>query len=142
MKIPEEAQCRKEQLHDFIVSKDLPDALIEVCRFCGERAVYYKREGRYDAQKHLRAHLRDTLQPYGQTRKLFQQVYGTKGVEKAERMGQKFIDRNKRKEERLELHERRVAARKRMFGGQGKSIKEIEEELKRFKYKTTGLQNV
>lgn len=142
MTIPEEAKCRKEQLHDFIAIKDLPDALIEVCRFCGEKMIYNKVNGKYDTQKYLQAHLRDTLQPYGPTGELFRRIYGTKGIEMAERAGQKFISKDKRKKERLELHERRVAARKMAFRGQGKSTKEIEEELKRFKFKTTGLQNV
>ncbi len=136
----DEAKCRKGILHDFEISQDLPNVLLEVCRFCGEKGVYRKVNGRYDAIRHLRAHLRDTLQPHGRTSGLFKQIYGIKGIKIAEQARKKFISRQNRDEERAELHEKRVFLRKQAFKGQGKSTKEIEEELKRFKHKTTGLQ--
>lgn len=138
--IPKEAVCSKGKLHDFEIIRNLLDALIEVCVLCGERAVYNKRGGMYDTAKHLRAHLRDTLQPYGRTGKLFREVYGTQGIETAARWGNKV--KNRAKEEYQELKEKRIAFRKRAFKGSGKSNKEIESEIKRYKYKTTGLQNV
>ena len=139
---PSEARCEKGTLHDYQISRDLPNVLIEVCSKCSKKEIYYKYGGRFDTKKHLRAHLRDTLQPYGRTRDLYLQTYGTKGIRLGERMAGQFIGRKKREEHRQELKEKRISLRKQVFKGQAKSTKEVEEELKRFKYKTTGLQHV
>lgn len=76
MKIYEEAKCLKAILHEFETSRDLSDALIEICIRCSEKRIYKKVGGRIDNAKQLRSHLRDTLQPFGRTGKLFEQTYG------------------------------------------------------------------
>ena len=139
MIIPDEAKCRKDILHNFEISRDLPDALIEVCIACGEKNVYYKKNGELDERKYNNAHFRDLLQPYGRTGELFYQIYGTQGIETAVKARKGFISKAKRDDERAELEEKRIAMRKRVF--KEKSIKEIKQELERFKHKTTGIQN-
>lgn len=138
--IPSEARCPKGILHDYEIAHNYPDALIEICNYCLKKVIYPKREGVYDEKKHLKAHLRDTIQPFGRNHKLFIQVHGTQGIETLQKVGEKFIGKRARDEELQELKEKRRFMRKQAFKGSGKSDKEIDEELNKFKYKTTGQQ--
>lgn len=76
--VPTEAICPKGELHDFNVILDNEDVTVEICRFCSKKEIYKKINGCQDNKKHLRAHLRDTVQPYGATRELFLKIYGEK----------------------------------------------------------------
>ena len=67
----DESKCRKKELCEFQVSRDLPDAQIEACINCGKKVVYYKKGGRVNNEKYLADHKRDFLQPYGKDTKLF-----------------------------------------------------------------------
>ena len=114
-----EAQCKKSILHDFEISRDLPDALIEICNFCGKKEIYKKVKGRVDDAKYLRLHLRDTLQPGGRTGELFKKIYGTKGkegIERAKRWHGKRIEKENRKDLREDLRERRLFLRRKALG--------------------------
>lgn len=84
MTIPEGARCPKGKLHDLIITFNRADAQKEVCRFCGVRRIYRKhpKTGRYDGRRYLADHLRDTVQPWGRTRKLFARTYGWGEVKK------------------------------------------------------------
>lgn len=79
MIIGDEVKCRKGVYHDYVLSRDLADALIEICRLCGKKTIYNKGpKGRIDNARYLKEHLRDTVQPWGKTKKLFFQIYGEK----------------------------------------------------------------
>jgi len=71
---------RKNILCDFRPSRNLPDALIEVCVKCGKKVVYNKVKGKTDNRKYLRDHIRDTVQPFGKNAELFEKIYGHKGI--------------------------------------------------------------
>ena len=75
----DDSLCNKKRniLCQFDISRNLSDALIEVCVFCGKRVIYNKDEkGNLDSKKYVLDHIRDTLQPYGRTAKLFKAIYG------------------------------------------------------------------
>lgn len=77
----DDSKCRKNVYCDFLLSRDLLDALIEVCVNCGKRVVYFKKSrGRINNQKYLRDHIRHTVQPFGKTSKLFMQIYGDRAL--------------------------------------------------------------
>lgn len=84
MKIPPGAACPKAKLHDYIITANTVDAQKEVCRFCGARVIYRKHPGtgRLDDRRYMADHLRDTLQPWGRTRRLFAMAYGWAEVKK------------------------------------------------------------
>ena len=103
----DDSQCRKNFLCEFEISQDLYDALIEICKNCGKKVVYNKVDGRVDSDKYLRDHLRDTVQPRGRTGKLFLEIYGSEPIEQARRMGARLIMREKIKEMKKEVVERR-----------------------------------
>lgn len=126
MKIFDEAFCRKDKLHNFLMIIDTSEVIIERCENCGKKTRYNKNGGKYDKNKYLRAHLRDTLQPYGRTGKLFREIYGTKSLESANLWNQKFQSEKKRKEEYQELIEKRRFMRRQALKGLGYSDKELE----------------
>lgn len=73
----DDSRCRKSIYCDFVLSRDLYDATIEVCSNCGKKVIYRKREkGRIDNKKYLRDHIRSTVQPFGRTKNIFFQIYG------------------------------------------------------------------
>src|SRR3990167_9309752 len=77
MIISETSKCRKNFLCDYELSRDLPDALIEICVNCGKKVIYNKgKDSRIDNVKYLRDHIRQTVQPFGKTRELFMKIYG------------------------------------------------------------------
>ena len=81
----DDSKCRKNILCDFEVSRDLPDAQVEICIRCNKKVIYKKdKRGRIDNKKYLRDHIRHTIQPWGKTRKLFLQIYGEKWLREVE----------------------------------------------------------
>ena len=75
----DESACRKKSkiLCLFEIERNLPDALVVVCHNCGKKVIYSKdKKGDLDNTKYRRDHLRDILQPFGRTEKLFLQIYG------------------------------------------------------------------
>lgn len=134
----DESKCEKGILCDFEKSRDLHDALIEICKLCGKKVVYYKRDGRINEAKYLRDHRRDVLQP---TDRLFWKIYpeARKNIKSVEKMMEKFVEREERKKSLEELKERRKFMRRQAFKGLGKSDKELE--VPKFDRKT-GLQKI
>lgn len=75
----DDSKCPKKTYCQFEVSRSLPRVQIEVCVNCGKKVVYNKDpRGRVDKSKYLRDHIRDTVQPYGKTERLFFEIYGEK----------------------------------------------------------------
>ena len=73
----DDSRCPKRILCDFQVSRDLPDAQVEICLNCSKKVIYHKDgNGRVDNRKYLRDHIRQTVQPFGPTRRLFMEIYG------------------------------------------------------------------
>ena len=75
-----DSACRKNVYCKFRLSRDLPDATIEVCVKCSKKVIYRKSKGRIDNKLYLRNHIRDTVQPFGKTAKIFEEIYGRKPV--------------------------------------------------------------
>ena len=72
-----DSKCPKNFFCDFRTSRDLPDAVVRVCVACGKKVIYRKdAHGRIDNKKFLKDNVRETVQPWGKTRKLFLQIYG------------------------------------------------------------------
>lgn len=97
----DDSNCPKNILCDFKRIGDYYDALVEVCRNCGKKIIYGKKfeikwredgnwylryEDEVDPSKYLRDHIRDTLQPYGRTGKLYRQIYGLETVKAMEKL--------------------------------------------------------
>lgn len=93
------AKCKRAILCELRTVLDNYDALVEVCHQCNKKVIYgkyfdikwkedgswYKRyQDRVDEPKYVQDHLRDTLQPYGRTGKLYRQIYGLKVVKETE----------------------------------------------------------
>ena len=73
----DDSHCPKGFYCEFEVSRSLPDVQIEVCVRCSKKVIYRKDgKGRVEKGKYLRDHIRDTVQPFGKTRKLFLKIYG------------------------------------------------------------------
>ena len=58
------------------------EIIIERCSICHKQIYYNVRDGCYNEAKYRRDHIRDTLQPFGRTGKLFELIYGMKEVKK------------------------------------------------------------
>ena len=133
------SECRKNILCNFEKEKDFPDAIVEVCTFCGKRVVYYKnKNGKIDNEKYLEDHKRDFLQPYGKDRQLFIKIWGYEGIETAKKFLEKQVPKSKRYDVRADLRERRIAFHKRAMGH--RIIKEDWEPPRH--ERTTGFQKV
>ena len=77
------ALCPVAKLHGLDPIEDITShgsyitgAIIEVCRYCGEKKVYKKVRGRIDNRTHVAEHIRDTVQPQGRTKELFEWLFG------------------------------------------------------------------
>ena len=96
MNIDEGAKCRKGTLHKFEESRNLNDAIVEVCTICSQKRIYHKgKDGRIDNARYLKDHLRSSIQPFGRTHKLFEKVYG---IDKARKEYE--FHRNKKSKEK------------------------------------------
>lgn len=63
--------------HNFRVVKETPDGRTEICVECKYKVSFKKeKNGRIDNKKYLATHQRDTAQPNGRTRKIFEKYYG------------------------------------------------------------------
>lgn len=134
----DDSLCPKSFLCAFEESRNLPDAVVEICVRCGKKVIYNKgKNGRIDNKKYLRDHRRDFIQPYGEDKKLFIKLWGYKGIETAQRFVGKKKNKVLLKEQRQLLKEKRIWMREKAFRGLGKS----KAELTPPKYiKTTGFQ--
>lgn len=67
------------------------EIMIERCAICHKRVDYKVKDGCFNEAKYRRDHIRDTLQPYGRTGKLFEMIYGMKEVKKTMKFNDKRI---------------------------------------------------
>ena len=74
----DDSHCRKAKYCDFVVTISNDEVQVEVCQFCGKKVGYWKEKGtgRIDNAKYLRDHVRHFCQPFGPTRKIFEEIYG------------------------------------------------------------------
>lgn len=81
MSIPDEAYCKadKYNLHIFYRIAEYPEGIKERCRECGKQMYYNKKDGKIDNKLYGRCHFRDILQPAGQMKGLFEEIYGRDG---------------------------------------------------------------
>ena len=83
----DQSSCPVNFLCDFKPIGDHPDAHVERCVKCSKKVVYHKdANGRIDNKQYARDHIRDILQPFGDTAKLFEKVYGRSALKKAEEL--------------------------------------------------------
>lgn len=77
-KMKNNSKCKSpgKILCDFKVLYDKPDAQVEVCRNCGKKVIYNRRDGRIDNDQYRRDHKRDILQSRGKDKRLFKKIYG------------------------------------------------------------------
>ena len=94
------SRCRKKRYCDFKPIVDNSEAQVEICVQCSKKVIYRKDEtGRIDNAKYLRDHIRDTVQPFGRTRKIFLEIYGDKPIQQLrERMRGKKDKAQQRRE--------------------------------------------
>ena len=93
----DDSKCPRNFLCNFEKSRDLPDALVEICTFCSKKVIYRKgKKGRTDNKKYLSDHIRSTVQPFGKTAKLFKKIYG-------EKILQEFLMRTKGKKTKAQM---------------------------------------
>lgn len=65
--------------HDYETVKETKDGILEVCKECKHRNIIKKsKSGRIDNESYLKEHVRDTAQPGGATKKIFNKYYGKK----------------------------------------------------------------
>ena len=81
------SKCSKNFLCDFKSIGEHPDAYVEICTNCAKKVIYNKDEnGRIDNAQYARDHIRDILQPFGSTAKLFEKIYGRTALIKAQEL--------------------------------------------------------
>lgn len=87
----DDSKCPRNKYCDFEVVLSNQEAQVEICRFCGKKVIYNKDKetGRIDNQKYLRDHIRHTAQPFGSTRKIFEEIYGKLTPEQIKRITQR-----------------------------------------------------
>ena len=79
----DDSRCPKNIYCDFERTISNTEVQVEVCKNCGKKVAYPKdSKGRVEKAKYLRDHVRDTVQPFGRTRKLFLKIYGEEPVKK------------------------------------------------------------
>lgn len=74
-------KCEKDEngYHDPFQIASLEDAVIEWCRLCRRKLIYYKRGDKINEAAYYNDHIRDFAQPYGGTAKVFYRIYGKRG---------------------------------------------------------------
>jgi hypothetical protein len=70
------ARCSKARYCDFTLVHEDAGAKVECCIYCGRKEIYRKVNGRTDNIKYLKMHIRNFAQPYGASRKVFEEIYG------------------------------------------------------------------
>lgn len=90
-----------------MVTGDHADAHVEDCQNCGKRVIYNKDKvtGRIDNEKYLRDHLRDFLQPRGETRDLYALIYGADRIQAREKQEKEMNNRTTSQEIRDEAQD-------------------------------------
>ncbi len=76
------SKCLKDpnRYHDPIRFREESDAIIEGCKICNKKLIYYKRDGKINEAEYYNDHIRDFAQPYGSTKKIFERIYGKHGA--------------------------------------------------------------
>lgn len=76
------SRCLKDKdgFHDPIRFREETDAVIEGCKLCNKKLIYYKRDGKINEAEYYYDHIRDFAQPYGSTAKIFDRIYGKRGA--------------------------------------------------------------
>ncbi len=69
-------KCKNREMCDFKAIGNYPDAQTEVCRNCGKKIIYNRREnGKIDEVQYLADHKRDFIQKFTNP-KLYEKIYG------------------------------------------------------------------
>lgn len=68
-----------QHIHNFKKINETKNGILESCTECHFKLVTKKdsRTARIDNKKYLQYHQRDTAQPFGRTKKIFEKLYGT-----------------------------------------------------------------
>ena len=98
------ARCKKVRYCDFTCTFEDAGGKVEVCIHCGRKVIYLKKNGRTDNIKYLKMHVRNFAQPYGATRKIFEEIYGKAKLKKFDR----DLDKARWKIGRREKRERNI----------------------------------
>ncbi len=64
---PVESKCKKGTYHDFYITQQDMNALVDVCKKCGMKVIYNKKNGEMDDRKYARYNYRKFLQPIKNT---------------------------------------------------------------------------
>lgn len=112
-KLYEKSICPRHIFCDFERITESDAGMLERCGSCGRREFYPKdNRGEVDQRRYAGDHLRDTLQPFGRTRKFFYMLYGhlpenrIKG--EIERRAKRSNDKKKWENLRQELKEKNL----------------------------------
>lgn len=62
-------------IHNFLIVGENPEAIVEVCIECKLRKVYRKDNKGRVGKDYLPDHIKDTAQPTGRTKKIFNRFY-------------------------------------------------------------------
>lgn len=81
------AKCPKRKICDFSPIIDQPGLLVEQCEYCGKKVDYNRDEetGRLDNARYRQINIRKFVQPVGDTRGIFEWMYGTDPIKKTQR---------------------------------------------------------
>lgn len=127
----DDSRCPRVKYCDFLVLVDAEDAQVEVCKACGKKVIYNKRDGRIDNAKYLRDHYRDFMQ---RSNPEFEATYGEDFTRHRDVQESNYIEQKSGKELAFEQgqHEAKEALRiwKKLDGKGGHSQKELEQEMK------------
>ncbi len=93
--------CPKRKYHEYVVKQTLPNAQLELCAFCGHKAVFRTTDqGRLVRPKEYReAHIRAFAQPTGSTAKVFHEIYGYEPEQDAAHMAKQHAKHKKNQDD-------------------------------------------
>ena len=67
-----------QHIHDYQIISSKDNVIVEVCKECKKKLVTkMDKKGRIDNRVYLKEHSRDTAQPHGATKKIFDKYYGS-----------------------------------------------------------------
>lgn len=70
-------------VHNYKIIKSTSSATVEVCTECKKKLVIKQdKKGRIDNTAYLKEHSRDTAQPTGATKQIFERFYGNNQTKK------------------------------------------------------------
>lgn len=94
------ARCPKNKWHAYTDLFEDSGGKVEVCIWCGTKAIYRKNNGKIDNRAYLKDHVRDFCQPTGPTADVFEEIYGKTAIknleEEAKKQGIKTYRKSKR----------------------------------------------